>query len=380
MKKTRIMFAMLQLDAGGSERVVLDLARNLNSEQYEIYVTAFKGGALEISLREVCKAVFFIRKRKGFDFLAMCQLAKLIRENDIDVVNAHHYMPCFYSFLGAKILSKKRLIYTEHSVPEVEQIASSIHGKVFFWMLFRINGVIGVSGQITEKFRQFYPIHADKFLPILNGVDVEKFRTDNKRDHIRKEFGILKSHFIIGSVANFRKVKNHTCLIRAAARLQDSHPQIRLFFVGTGFPDDSENSEDEIRESIRVFGMQNKVIMAGYKRNIAEILSAFDLFCLPSFSEGLPVSILEAMAVGIPVIGSDVKGTAELIKHRENGFLFNSNDDKDLSDKIETIMKNPSFVKLISANAYNYVKTNHDIQKWVGNYACIFQDSDYSKR
>ncbi len=322
---------MLQLDAGGSERVVFDLARSLDTDKFEVFVAAFKGGVLAKPLKNICKDVFIIEKKQGLDITAMFKLATIVRNYRIDVVNAHHYMPCFYSFLGTRVLNCKRLVYTEHSVPEVENVAGCVHGKIFHWMLYRINAVVGVSRAITGKFREKYPRHAEKFHEILNGVDIEKFRGKGAREEVRSSWGLVKEHFVVGTVANFRKVKNHACLVRAAGRLKDTHPQLRLFFVGTGFPGDAENSEDEVRALIRELGLQDRVVLAGYQENIPEMLSAFDAFCLPSFSEGLPVSLLEAMAAGVPVIGSEVKGIVEVVKDGKTGVLFSSNSDSELS-------------------------------------------------
>lgn len=151
MKKTRVMFVVLQLDAGGSERVVYDLARNLDREKFEVYVAAFKGGVLAEPLRAICKEVVFVDKRPGLDLRAMHQVARLVRKFGIDVVNAHHYMPCFYSFLGTRVLNGRRLVYTEHSVPEVEGVAGSFHGKLFNLMLYRMSAVVGCRGLLLKN-------------------------------------------------------------------------------------------------------------------------------------------------------------------------------------------------------------------------------------
>ena len=373
MQKTRVMFVVFQLVAAGSERVVLDLARSLNPDQFEIYVTTFNGGVLEAPLREVCKDIFFVQKRKRLDLSVMLQIAKIVRDHDIDVVNAHHYMPCFYSFLGTRILNRVKLIYTEHSVPEVEKIASSIHGKMFFWMLFQMNAVIGVSGEITEKFKKHYPRHTEKFIEILNGVDIEKFRAKGVREDVRNRWGLSKDHFVVGMVANFRKVKNHVCLVRAAARLKDSHPQLRLLFVGTGFPGDPENSKDLVRKFIHDLGLQGKVILAGYQENIPEMLSAFDVFCLPSFSEGLPVSVLEAMAAGVPVIGSRVRGINEVVKDMETGLLFSADDDADLAKTLKKIHNSESLAKSLADRAHDYVSEKHSNKVWLKKVSEIFR-------
>lgn len=189
-------------------------------------------------------------------------------------------------------------------MPEVEAIACSMYGKLFRCLLYKTNNVVGVSGEITQRLSEHYPRHAKKFRTILNGVDLERFGVRSSREEVRRQLGLLPKNFVVGMVANFRKVKNHICLVRAAACLKDSCPQLRLLFVGMGFPKDTENSESEVRELTRSLQLQDKVIFAGYQETILEILAGFDAFCLPSFSEGLPVSILEAMASKVPVVGA----------------------------------------------------------------------------
>jgi len=363
---------MLQLDAGGSERVVFDLARSLDPDKFEVFVASFKGGVLAEPLKKFCKDIFIIDKHQGLDITAMFKLAKIIREYRIDVVNAHHYMPCFYSFLGTRLLNGKRLVYTEHSVPEVENIANCVHGKIFHWMLYRVNSVVGVSGAITSKFREMYPRHADKFHEVLNAVEIEKFRGKGTREIVRGSFGLESDHFVIGIVANFRKVKNHICMVRAAARLKYTHPQLRLFFVGTGFPGDAENSEEEVQTLISDLGLKERVIFAGYREDIPVMLSAIDAFCLPSFSEGLPVSLLEAMAAGVPVIGSDVSGIAEVVTHGKTGLLFSSDNDAQLSQLFAKIMAGPDILITLANNGFEYVKNNHSYKSWHIKYQNLF--------
>lgn len=102
MLKKKVMFVISQLGAGGSERVVLDLAKSLDPVFYEVYVAAFKGGVLEIPLKSICKKVFIIDKTKGVDGSLMIKLAEIVRTYGIDVVNAHHFMPFFTALLEQK--------------------------------------------------------------------------------------------------------------------------------------------------------------------------------------------------------------------------------------------------------------------------------------
>lgn len=359
---------MLQLAGGGSERIVLELARHLDPEKFEIYIASFNGGELEDSFKEICKEIFFIKKYSGFDFSAMMKLANIVKNYRIDVINAHHYMPIFYSFFSAKIYNRIKLVYTEHSVPEVEVIAKSFHKLIFFFMLFQLDQVIGISGEISNKFKSEYSRHADKFYTVLNGVDIERFKVKEGREDIRRHWGVLNAHVVVGTVANFRKVKNHVCLVRAVSRLKDLHPNLRLIFVGTGFPGAPDNTELEIRALVHDLGLQDRVVMAGYQDDIPKVLSGFDVFCLPSFSEGLPVSLLEAMAAGVPIVGSQVKGIVEVVKHLETGLLFPADDDEGLAVMLNKLLSEPYLSRLMVHNALQYLEKNHACEAWITSY------------
>lgn len=372
MTKTRILFVMLQLDAGGSERVVYELARQLDRETFEVYIAAFKGGALTEPLRQLCREVVFIDKRAGLDPGAMFKLARLIRKYRIEVVNAHHYMPCFYSFFAAKMLARARLVYTEHSIPEVEVTTRGLHGRIFARLLSRIDAVVGVSREICETFRTRHPRHAVKFHEILNGVDLNAYASNGTRTEIRNRWNLRDEHFVVGTVANFRRVKNHACLVRAAGRLKDSHPQLRLLLVGSGFPGDAENSEAEVRSLIGSLGLEERVILAGYQSQVGEMLSAFDAFCLPSFSEGLPVSLLEAMAADVPVVGSAVRGISEVISHGQTGLLFANDDDADLARVLKEVIDDQHGRVRRVRQAAEFVRSRHDNRQFVKAYARLF--------
>ena len=368
MHKYRILFVMLQLDAGGSERVVCELLEGLDPLKYEPYVAAFNGGILEKTIRKFSKKLFFIKKGRRLDFFAIYKLSKIIRENNIDIVNAHHFMPFFYSFFGACIINKKRLVYTEHSCAEVESLIRSFYGLLFKCMLREVGAVIGVSFEIANTFKKYYPSYQKKIVAVNNGVDIQKFSKNTKHDNIREKYGIKEDHFVIGCVANFRKVKNHACLLRAVAELRKDYGHIRLLFVGSGFENDPENSENILKDIIVNLSLSEIVVFAGYQEEIPAFLAAFDLFCLPSFSEGLPMCIIEAMAAGVPVIGSNVKGIIEVINDRKNGILFESDNHKMLSICIKELIDNIPLRNTISREAKNYVKEKHDKIIWINKY------------
>jgi glycosyltransferase involved in cell wall biosynthesis len=119
-------------------------------------------------------------------------------------------------------------------------------------------------------------------------------------------------------------------------------------------------------------GLQSIVIFAGYQKDVSKILPVFDVFCLPSFSEGLPVSVLEAMAAEIPVIGSLAKGISEIIQDRHTGLLFNIDSDLELAGLIKDLIASTSLRQEIAYKGHKYVEDNHNIETWVNSYSRLF--------
>ena len=247
-------------------------------------------------------------------------------------------------------------------------------------MLRRTDAVVGVSGEIAESFRKAFTIHSEKIKSIINGLDVDRFNTPTDRNQVRSEWGIRPEHFVIGTVANFRKVKNHVCVIRAFYRLSPVYPQIRLMLVGKGYPGDAENSEEDVRQLIDMYNLHDRVLLTGYREDIPSILHMFDVFCLPSLSEGLPLSILEAMAARVPVVGSNVRGVQEVVSPEETGLLFPSNDSDALSQALERLIKNHNLSESLSQKAFTFVSQAHGIRQWVSAYERLLLSTNYPQQ
>jgi glycosyltransferase involved in cell wall biosynthesis len=111
-QKINVLFVIHGLGAGGSERVVLNLARALDRSKFQVFLAAFAGGALEQSFEKSCERIFYIHKKEGFDINAIIQLYQIIKDYSIDIINAHHFMPFFYSFAGCKILGRKVCVFS----------------------------------------------------------------------------------------------------------------------------------------------------------------------------------------------------------------------------------------------------------------------------
>jgi glycosyltransferase involved in cell wall biosynthesis len=370
--KVNLLFVLLQMSAGGAERVALNLAENLDKSLFNVYVAFFSGGNLEARFRACTNGMMHIPKKRGFDPNAVMFLARVIRRKAIDVINPHHYAPFFYSRLAASTTWGKRVVYTEHSVPDLQRFTTlykilnrSLLASANTWF-------IGVSREVAALMKNTFPSKQEKVICIPNGVAIPESAPDNRVEELRKNLSIGPGSFVIGTVANFRRVKNHACLIRAFRSLAAVRNNVCLVLVGKGYPGDTENTEKEIMELVLSYGLERKVIFTGYRENVGELLPAFDLFCLPSFSEGLPLSVLEAMARRVPVVGSDVRGIREVVLQGETGMLFPSNDDGALAQVLQALMENKALRQRLAENGFLFVEREHGLGQWVRRHERLF--------
>jgi glycosyltransferase involved in cell wall biosynthesis len=313
--------------------------------------------------------MFFLSKRAGFDFLVIFKLLKIIRDNNIDIVNAHHFMPLFYSFFACKLSRHTKLVYTEHSVWEAERLVGlwkSAARLIFGWT----DAMVAVSPEIMEYLINKYRIKRRQICTIINGVDADRFKPGNKPE---KSDTDKNGTVTIGMVGNFKHVKNHAILIKAFRDIVIDFPYCRLWFVGQGFPNDPENTEEEIRNIVSRYGIADKVRFLGYREDVHTLLQSMDIFCLPSLREGLPLSIIEAMATGLPVVGTNVDGIRVVVKSDRNGFLVDSNNQAELAHALAQLVADSSLRKRMGRVAREDVEKYYSLKKCIERYSLLFE-------
>jgi glycosyltransferase involved in cell wall biosynthesis len=267
----------------------------------------------------------------------MKTVADLVRRHRIDVINAHHFMSFVYAWYAAKLARSIGLVYTEHSEDDVLRA----QGK---WrpggaaLMRGCDAVVGVSDRVSAALRSHFWLNAGRVHTIENGVDLATFdRASMDRAAARAELQLEDDTIVIGHVANFRRNKNHLFLLRGFERAFGRRHDVRLVLLGQGFPGDPENSEHEIRRFIEANGLERSVTLLGYQPNVPRILSAMDMTCLVSYKEGLPLSVIEAMATGLPLVATDIDGLRDVVYDGVNGLLVTPDDVEGLARALASL-------------------------------------------
>ena len=269
----------------------------------------------------------------------MPQVKQLLKDGRYDIVHAHTETGGLILRLARGVKGNSRFFYTPHGMSFWK--GSSLKSQLVYrplerWICSAMDMNLGMNQEEVDVLRKWNSKTASYVHGI--GLNLERFqKTGRSREEVRAEFGLEEDDKFIVSVGELDNNKNHITVIKALAMLE--HKNFKYVICGVG------PNREKLLKLAEDADMKDKVILAGYRSDIPDILHAADLFVFPSFHEGLPVSALEAMACGLPVICSRIRGNVDIVKDGENGFLFDPEDDKTLVLQIERLINNQELAR-----------------------------------
>jgi glycosyltransferase involved in cell wall biosynthesis len=298
--------------------------------------------------------------KTGNAFALVRNMKALIKRVRPDIVHSHLLDSNFYSSLTCKLLSVPH-VCTEHGDISMNE---SISGKMKFILLSCFtNNIVCVSEAVRQNATPV-ALFPNKLTLIHNGIMVR----DVKESTFRREVGIPDIALVIGNVGNLYPVKGQKYLIRAFSELIKCYPDSYLVLVGRG----NERRDLEIlREELHV--PEKKVLFTGFRNDIANIIRSFDIYVQPSLSEGLPVSLLEAMSLGIPVIATDVGGAAEIIRNDEYGMLVARCSSKELYTGLKKVIENREASIMKALRAKEMVNRQFSLNAMTTQYINLYE-------
>jgi len=349
----RVLHVINNLNVSGASALLLDLARALQPQPGELAVCTLEpDNPMADALRAAGAEVIEPRDKLKFT-AAVGRVRELIRSTRPALVHTH-LLPATQVGLAAAVLE---------SVPAVTTVHFTLDCVRANFLLRRMNRfsyrfyqrIIAISEAVRYSILHNCNVSAERVVVVHNGVDFDRTAiAPGLREATRRELG-LGDHVLIGSIGRLDPAKGYSLLIDAAARLAGTFGNIRLLLVGDG----PERALLERRAA--KLGIADIVIFAGTQPDPAPYLAALDVFVLPSVSEGLGLSIIEAMAAGLPVIGSSAGGIPEVVSDGETGLVFRSGSASELASCIEWMIRNPDLRSRLAAAASEQVRSRFDI-------------------
>jgi glycosyltransferase involved in cell wall biosynthesis len=356
------------MQVAGAEVLVAETIRRLGDR---IEPTIFcLDGIGRIGERMIAEGipVVHLGRKPGLDWRVAWRMAREIRDRKIDVVHAHQYSPFFYAAI-AKVAAKNsfRLILTEHGrhYPDVVSKKRRLFNRFF---LDRLADAVNACCEFSAKALAANDGFSKKRIEVIeNGIDLDRYEKSSDRLALREKLGLSHDRRYIACVARFHPVKDHAMLIRGFARLAANREDVDLLLVGDG------PLREQLESQVRETGLVNRVRFFGIRRDVADILSAVDLFALTSVSEAASLTLLEAMACSKPVVVTDVGGNPEIVRNGIDGLLVPRGDDTACAAAFAKILDNPSSAESMGSEGRLRVEERYSLDRTIDRYYSLYR-------
>lgn len=313
-RKIRILQTIRQGKIGGGESHVLDLVHHLDPEKYVSVVLSFTQGPMVEILREKGITTYVIETERPFDFTKWNKVTEILKKEKIDIVHAHGTRANSNSFYSSNKLGIP-IIYTVHGWsfhPDQNRFVKILRVLSERFLAQKSDLTVCVSESNLAAAKELFLL--PRACVIKSGVNLGKFGSDLRFNDIRAELDIKEDTILVGYVVRMTIQKDPLSLIKAISLLPKK-VNIKFLFVGDG------DLKAEAISLSKQLELETKIIFMGFRQDVPDILNAIDIYCLPSLWEGLPIGMLEAMAMKKPVIVTDIDGSKEVVINGVNGIL-----------------------------------------------------------
>lgn len=351
----------------GAENVLVLLTSELQRDKYCNAIV----GVIEnkqnphLEVAEECKKAgietYIFPCRGKFDFKTIAQLRQFIRDRKIDIIHSHGYKENYFSFCASYGMPIS-LISTCHNWLG-DDFKMKFYAVMDRFLLRQFNKVVAVSEGVREKICKS-GVPSRKTVIVQNGITVSRFDACHSVQDIKNNLGISNGYTVIGTVGRISVEKGHINLLKIANNIVEQFPETIFLIIGDG----------PLRKDLQKRFNSSSIIFTGTRNDIPDLYHCMDIFVLPSFTEGLPMVILEAMASSLPVVATRVGEVPALIKDKENGLIVKPGDEDDLKESLLYLLKNPCIAKAMGKKGYLIVKECFSSNKMAKDYVDIYKE------
>ena len=341
---------------GGAEKVLVDLALHLDRSRYNVTVCATRQARNYQPLLDGAGVHTMVLQRNSrWETYKMAEVVRMLRRERVDVLHTHLFGSNTWGRLLGRLAGVPVIIAHEHW---------SSRAQNEIWMdriMYPLSDRILVTSEASKQIVMSSEGIPARYLSVVyNGVDMAKFAARGDRADVRAELGVAPEAVLIGAVGRLTADKGgQDVLIRAVGRVRATCPQVRLVMVGDG------PLRPGLEELTAQLGLTDTVIFTGLRSDVPRLLSALDVFVLPSEREALPVAVLEAMAAGLPVVATRVGGIPEVVEDGATGFLVPPGDVAAMHRILERLTGDPALAARLGAAGQAHVQAHFTVQQMV---------------
>ena len=354
----RVLHVVYSFLLGGSELLARSLIQALPEYSHGA-LSIDLAGPLRQEFEDLGARTWCAHRDQGSFFQATRTVRTALTEFRPDVVHTHHLHQLVHAFLPC-MLKGAPIVHTEH---ERFSLGSPRHQALLRLCAYSCQAVTGVDDSVAAFLSETVRIPNRKLHVIRNGVDVAKF-ANAAAD--RQTLGLGSRSPVLGVVARLHPVKGHSVLLQAFVGVKSRFPNAALLIVGDG------EERANLAELAKRLGIDASVLFLGSRRDIPELMAAMDVVVLPSFEEGLPLSLLEAMAAAKPIVATDVGAVSTVIRDGETGLLVPPNDAGAITEAVIRLLSHAELQGALSTSAHGLAVDRYSIDRTAEAYDRIY--------
>jgi len=358
----KIFYFITDLGIGGAEKLLVSILSKLDKNKYLPVVCCLYGGELLNRIRELNIKVIDLKVKSKLDFSALLKLYCLLKQEGPDIIHTHLFHATIIGRIIARFAGVPIIISTQH-------YSSSFHGRLGM-LADKLTApltdqIIAVSGAVKKFCVEEEGITSTKVRIIYNGIDLNSNSHDKGGLDLKKQL-FLGNEPIIGTVGRFVEIKGYKYLFYAAKDIIKQYPNVKFILLGYG------PLKNKLTKLTIELGLSDKVIFLDPAIKVTDFLSILDVYVLPSLSEGLSITLLEAMAMSKPVVVTNVGGNPEVVKDCETGLMVPARDPNSLSKAIISILKDRNFALKMALNARRRVEEKFNIDNMIMDTELVY--------
>lgn len=351
----RIMYLLFSFTIGGTERLVSDICNEMAAQKHEVYLYIVNNMYSSEILKTLDPKVHIeLQNRQGGGgqkIYTIFHIANYIRKHKIDVVHCNSLDAPELLILKPLYFRSTKIVHTIHDVGQYEKLPK--------WKKIIRNYLCDYFVAISECVKADiiqYGANPNKTVTVYDAINLNKFQ-----NNFHKEF--RPEQVVIGNVARLMpEKKGQDILIKAVAEVKKRYPDIICYFAG-GYDENHKGAFEILQHMVKELNLEENVVFLGSINDVPRLLERLDIFVMPSRFEGFGISLIEAMAMGIPCVASDLDGPAEIIGNDERGYLFSSGDAMELSDKIIQVIEHYKEIKDKQTQIVEFIHSQFSISE-----------------
>ena len=359
------MQVVLTLDAGGTERLVIEIVKKLGRWVDFSVCCLDRAGNWASELTALGVPVVVLKRATGFQPTLGYGIARAAAANRVDVLHCHHYSPFVYGQIAALVHRPLRVVFTEHG--RLSDAEPSRKRRLVNPLLRSLPAAVFAVSSDLRRHMTEEGFAASGVQVLHNGIDPG--RRPTLVDHVaaRRALDLSPSARIVGAVGRLDPVKDLTTLVEAFAEVRRDDADALLAIIGDG------PARTAILERARALGVDGDVRLPGYRADVRRLLPAFDVYANSSIHEGVSLTILEAMAAALPVVATAVGGTPEVVLDRRSGFLVPGRAPAALAAALRSVLNDPERAHAMGEAGRFRVKRHFSIDAMAFGYLAAYR-------